>query len=271
MLPILIANRYQINNRSTDLLGRGGMGDVYQALDNRNGQPVAIKHLKAELIYSQPDILRRFNREGQALRRLNHPNIVSILTSVEEDDQHYLVMEFVPGGSLHEQLKKEKNLPVDQVLKIGLELADALARAHHLEIIHRDIKPANVLLAEDGTPRLTDFGVAHIGGLQSITQTGVLTGTYSYLSPEACNGETIDARTDIWSFGVLLYEMLAGRRPFEESQVGAMIYAILTKPIPELTQFRPDVPEALTNLIYKMLEKDRSAAHWAVCGWWGHN
>ncbi|MEI2611448.1 MAG: protein kinase [Candidatus Promineifilaceae bacterium] len=258
MSSTLIANRYQINSRITDLIGRGGMGDVFRAVDSHNGQTVAIKHLKTELVFSNPDMLRRFNREGQALRRLNHPNIVSILTSIEEDDQHYLVMEYVPGGSLHELLRKEKQLPVDRVLKIGLELADALARAHHLEIIHRDIKPANVLLAEDGTPRLTDFGVAHIGGLQPITQTGVLTGTYSYLSPEACNGGPIDVRTDIWAFGVLLYEMLAGRRPFEESQVGAMIYAILTRPVPDLAQFRPDVPEALSNLIHKMLEKDRN-------------
>lgn len=258
MSTTLIANRYQINNRTTDLIGRGGMGDVYRALDIQTDQPVAVKHLKSELVHSNPDMLQRFNREGQALRRLNHPNIVSILSSAAADNQHYLVMEYVPGGSLHERLKEEKKLPVEQVLKIGLELADALARAHHLEIIHRDIKPANVLLAEDGTPRLTDFGVAHIGGLQSITQTGVLTGTYSYLSPEACNGEPIDARTDVWAFGVLLYEMLAGRRPFEESQVGAMIYAILTKPVPDLTQFRPDVPEALANLIYKMLVKDRT-------------
>lgn len=258
MSTTLIANRYQINNRAADLIGRGGMGDVFRATDNHNGQTVAIKHLKEELIFSNPDMLRRFNREGQALRRLNHPNIVSILTSIEEDDQHYLVMEYVSGGSLYDVLRKDKQLPVDRVLKIGLELADALARAHHLEIIHRDIKPANVLLAEDGTPRLTDFGVAHIGGLQSITQTGVLTGTYSYLSPEACNGGNVDTRTDIWSFGVLLYEMLAGRRPFEEAQVGAMIYAILSKPVPDLTQFRPDVPEALASLIHKMLAKDRS-------------
>lgn len=257
MPPTIIANRYQIQDFTTDLIGRGGMGDVYRAVDNQTGQLVAIKHLKTELVLSNPEMLHRFEREAQALRRLNHPNIVTILSNVAENNQHYLIMEYVPGGSLYDLLQQEKQVPIERVLKIALELADALARAHHLEIIHRDIKPANVLLAADGTPRLTDFGVAHIAGLKSITQTGVLTGTYSYLSPEACNGEETDARSDIWAFGVLLYEMLAGRRPFEESQVGAMIYAILTKPAPELTQFRSDVPEALSELIYKMLAKER--------------
>lgn len=257
MPPTIIANRYHIQDFTTDLIGRGGMGDVYRAVDKQTGQIVAIKHLKTELVLSNPEMLHRFEREAQALRRLNHPNIVTILSNVTENNQHYLIMEYVPGGSLYDLLQQEKQVPIERVLKIALELADALARAHHLEIIHRDIKPANVLLAADGTPRLTDFGVAHIAGLKSITQTGVLTGTYSYLSPEACNGEEADARSDIWAFGILLYEMLAGRRPFEESQVGAMIYAILTKPAPELTQFRPDVPEALSELIYKMLAKER--------------
>jgi non-specific serine/threonine protein kinase len=253
----LIGNHYKIGNRETDRIGRGGMGDVYRAIDTRTQEPVAIKHLKAEVLALDENTVERFEREGEALRRLNHPNIVKVLASVEELGDHYIVMEYVAGGSLSERLAQSGPMPVDDVLKIALELADALTRAHHLNIIHRDIKPANVLIAEDGTPRLTDFGVAHIGDLARITQTGMLTGTYAYVSPEACDGSMLDGRTDIWSFGVVLYEMLAGRRPFDENNLTATITAILSKPVPDLTQFRHDVPESLTNLIYRMLEKDR--------------
>lgn len=253
----IIANRYQIENFATSLIGRGGMGHVYRAVDRVTQRLVAVKHLQADVADSAMHSVERFNREAEALRRLNHPNIVSVLESVVEGDEHYIIMEYVPGGSLDELLLRQRQLSVERVLQIGLELADALTRAHHLNIIHRDLKPANVLLAGDGTPRLTDFGIAHLEDMARITQTGVLTGTYVYLSPEACEGQVLDARSDIWSFGVMLYEMLAGRRPFQEHHITATITAILTKPVPDLAQFRPDAPEALTNLIYHMLMKNR--------------
>lgn len=256
-LSKLIGNRYEIQNIARDLIGRGGMGNVYRGLDHQTGRAVAIKHLKGDVVVSNPEVVARFEREGEALRRLNHPNIVSMLTTVVEQDEHYLVMEFVSGGSLSELMRREKQMVVHRVLKIGLELADALTRAHHLSIIHRDIKPANVLLAEDGTPRLTDFGVAHLGDLSRITQTGTVTGTYAYLSPEACEGGVLDARTDIWSFGALLYEMLTGRVPFEEPNLSATLIAILTKPVPDMALFRPGIPDSLANLVYEMLQKDR--------------
>ncbi len=252
-----IASRFQIE----ELIGQGGMGDVYRGLDIETGQPVAIKALKQEIIAHDPDLVARFQREGEALRQLNHPNIVKMLAAIEEDDQYFLVMEYVGGGTLadllHEvQENRAAPLPIARVLQIGLDLADALTRAHRLNIIHRDIKPPNVLLAEDGTPRLTDFGVAHIGGSTRVTETGAIIGTYAYISPEAFNGESLDARTDIWAFGVLLYEMVAGRRPFDEPHPGAMLMAILQKPVPDLQAIRPDVPVALADLIYRMLEKD---------------
>ncbi len=233
------------------------MGAVYRGLDVKVNQPVAIKHLKPDIVAGDPEQVERFGREGEALRQLNHPNIVKVLATVEEDGQHYIVMEYVGGGSLRSLMDAQPQLPVDRVIQIGLELADALTRAHHLHIIHRDIKPANVLLAEDGTPRLTDFGIAHMGDYSRITQAGALTGTYTYLSPEACNGEALDARTDIWSFGVMLFEMLAGRHPFEEKQLAATLIAILNKPTPNLLVYRPDAPADLTNLINHMLIKER--------------
>ncbi|MBN1565031.1 MAG: protein kinase [Anaerolineae bacterium] len=251
---IIIANRYRLG----DMIGRGGMGDVYKGTDTHTTETVAIKRLHESIIADNPDIVDRFQREGEALRTLNHPNIVSILDTVEENGQHYLIMEYVSGGSLRDLIDEQSRLPIEAVLNVALDLCDALTRAHRLHIIHRDIKPDNVLLAEDGTPRLTDFGVAHLGGRSRLTQTGSVIGTYAYLSPEACNGEELDERTDIWSFGVMLFEMLAGRVPFNEQTTAAVLTAILTKPAPDLRRLRDNIPDRLLDLIYRMLEKDRA-------------
>ncbi|HEX3051830.1 MAG TPA: serine/threonine-protein kinase, partial [Aggregatilineaceae bacterium] len=231
----VIGGRYEL----LSLIGQGGMGDVYKGLDTQTGDWVAIKLLHTDVIDENPNLLDRFNREGQALSRLNHPNIVKVLTTFEENKQHYLVMEYVGGGSLRDMLDMQGKLPVDRVLNIALDLADALTRAHRLHIIHRDIKPDNVLLAEDGTPRLTDFGVAHLGDRTRLTQTGSVIGTYAYLSPEACNGMDLDERTDIWSFGVMLFELLTGDPPFDENSTAAILTAIMTKPAPDLSRRCP--------------------------------
>jgi serine/threonine protein kinase/predicted ATPase len=253
----LIANRYAIEDVNRDLIGQGGMGSVYRGLDRETGDLVAIKLLRPDLVRHDPEQVARFVREGQLLRQLNHPNIVKMLASAVYEDDHYLIMEYVVGGSLRDLLNQEPQLAERRVLTIGLELADALARAHHLQIIHRDIKPANVLLAEDGTPRLTDFGLARGAGYSQLTQSGALAGTYAYLSPEVCRGEIPDGRADIWSFGVMLYEMLAGKNPFDQQQVAATLTAIIHNPPPDLRQFRPDVSEALLELINQMLVKNR--------------
>jgi serine/threonine protein kinase len=249
----VIAGRYQIQS----LIGRGGMGDVYRALDLETQQLVAVKALKPEIVEDDPGILERFTREGQALAKLNHPNIVKMLAAVEEDGRHYIILEYVPGGSLQEVLKQEGRLAVGRVLEIALDLADALTRAHRLKVIHRDIKPGNVLLAEDGTPRLTDFGVASMGDRSHLTETGALVGTFAYLSPEACRGESLDERTDIWSFGVMLYELLTGENPFRTGQPAATIQSILNDPPKPISGFREDVPPEVTQLIDRMLEKSR--------------
>jgi serine/threonine protein kinase/tetratricopeptide (TPR) repeat protein len=247
----VIANRYDIEAT----LGSGGMGVVYRARDRETGETVAVKALRPEAVADEPTILERFRRESEALRRLNHPSIVQILDEVEDDERHYIIMEYVAGGSLAEVLARGA-MPIAQVLEIALDLADALTRAHRLKIIHRDLKPQNVLLAEDGTPRLTDFGVAQIQEQSRVTQAGMIIGTISYLSPEACDGAPADERTDIWAFGILLYEMLTGRRPFDESTTVATLSAIMTKPVPPLHDFRPDAPVALVDLVERMLHKN---------------
>ena len=257
MEKFIIANRFEINDLEKDLLGRGGMGVVYRATDAQSGETVAVKTLNAEVLSHEPNILERFRREGESLRQLNHPNIVKFITAVESYGQHYLIMEYVDGGSLQDLLAKHGFLSSQRTVEISLDLADALTRAHHLGIIYRDLKPANVLLAQDGTPRLTDFGIAQLADGSRLTQTGVLVGTVNYLSPEALSGEVLDFRTDIWAFGVLLFEMLTGKLPFTGDNLTARITATLTQPVPDLAQYNPNIPKPLADLIYRMLEKDR--------------
>lgn len=247
----LIGKRFEVHKP----IGEGAMGEVYLGMDTLTGERVAIKALKTSV--ATPELIARFEREGQALRQLNHPNIVKVLASFEEKGQHYIVMEYVSGGSLRDLLTKTPQLSVEQVLKIGLELSDALTRAHLLQIVHRDIKPANILIAEDGTPRLTDFGIAFFGKKEHVTQTGAVVGTMDYLSPESIGGESTDERTDIWSFGVMLYEMLAGHVPFKGENISAILYNIVNNPLPDLARHREDIPPSFIDLIERMLTKKR--------------
>ncbi len=250
--PKIIAGRYRLER----LIGEGGIGQVFYGTDLQTNEPVAIKALKSKVIEHNPNLLERFRREGEALKELDHPNIVKMLAAIEENDEHYIVMEYVSGGSLYDLLKQQGKLPIERVLYIALDLCDALTRAHRLKIIHRDIKPANVLLAPDGTPRLTDFGAARLEKLEQLTKEGGIIGTVSYLSPEACKGESIDVRIDIWSFGIMLFEMLTGQRPFDRTESLATVIAIVKEPLPDLVTLWPDAPPKLVSLLYRMLEKD---------------
>ena len=258
MEKFIIADRFEINDLEKDLLGRGGMGVVYRATDTQSGETVAVKTLNAEVLSHEPNILERFRREGESLRQINHPNIVKFITAVESYGHHYLVMEYVDGGSLQDLLAKHGHLSSQRAVEIGIDLADALTHAHHIGIVYRDLKPANVLLTKNGIPRLTDFGIAQLADSSRLTQTGVLVGTVNYLSPEAISGEALDSRVDVWAFGVLLFEMLTGRLPFTGDNITVKINAILTQPVPALTQLNLDIPYPLADLVYRMLEKDRN-------------
>jgi serine/threonine protein kinase/tetratricopeptide (TPR) repeat protein len=249
-----IFDRYDYDPQN--VIGIGGMGTVYRGSDTHEGhQPVAIKYLKPEVIKDNPQIIDRFRQEGEALRELNHPNIVKMLEAGSCDNNHYLVMEYISGGSLRDLLNEQPQLSVQRILYIALDLADALTRAHRLNILHRDIKPGNVLLADDGTPYLTDFGVARTHA-SDMTQDGQLVGTLAYISPESITGGVVDERHDIWAFGVMLFEMLVGRRPFQSEAVGSLIAEITNQPLPDLEKLRPDVPVALIDLIYRMLDRN---------------
>jgi hypothetical protein len=237
-----------------DEIGKGGMGTVYRGVDRRSGDRVAIKHLRADIADSET--VARFQREGEVLRRLNHPNIVQLRATVQSHGQHYLIMELVESGSLRQKLDRARGLDVREALSLSIEIADALTRAHHLGVIHRDIKPANVLLAADGTPRLADFGIARTADA-GLTAAGMVVGTLAYLAPEVLRGKSADPRSDVWSFGVVLFEMMTGVPPFDGARdVAALIQSILNDPVPDLESLRPGLPAALIDLIYRMLTKE---------------
>ncbi|MCC6616563.1 MAG: serine/threonine protein kinase [Anaerolineae bacterium] len=254
----VIAGRFRIET----LIQRGGMGDVYRGTDLETEQTIAVKTLNRDMLQEDPLLLERFRREADVLRRLNHPNIVRILATVDEDSGHHIVMEYMPGGSLGDLIDRDGKLPLDRSVHIALDLSDALTRAHRLQIIHRDVKPAHVLLAADGTPRLTDFGVAQMADRQTrLTRQGALLGTVAYLAPELCTGEPYSEKSDIWAFGVVLYEMLAGRRPFGGERPAEVVGAIMNDPVSDLDRYRGDVPTRLNALILRMLAK-QPAERW---------
>jgi serine/threonine protein kinase len=239
------------------LLATGGHGEVYRGRDMQTGEMVVIKRLRPEVVAQNPDLVARFAREGEALSQLNHPNIVKMLATIESQGQFSIVMEYVASGSLRDLLDRQPQLTIERTLDIGLELADALSRAHHLDIVHRDIKPGNVLLAEDGSPRLTDFGLARLARHETrLTNIGTLMGSPAYMSPEVLQGDPPDARSDMWSFGVMLYEMVAGRLPFAGEQIATILARILNEPVPDISQFRQDVPAPLINLLQRLLVKE---------------
>ncbi len=232
------------------------MGEVYCGLDRLTGQRVAIKRLKAGSGAGQAELLARFAREAEILRRLDHPNIVKMLAVMEGAEQHSIVMEYVAGGSLRRELRQRPVLPPVEALLLTLEIADALSGAHRLRVIHRDIKPENVLIALDGSVKLADFGLARIGD-RSFTAPGTVLGTVAYLSPEVLGGQEVDARTDLWSLGIVLFEMLSGVRPFVAPTPGATLSAILEQPVPSLQSACPGAPAGLVALTARLLQKDR--------------
>lgn len=230
-------------------LGAGGFAVVFLVTDTRLKRKLAVKVLSPDVIASH-SALERFRREAQTIAQLSHPNIVPLHFVGEQDDLVYLVMEAVEGGSLAERLGREGRIPVADAIPIMRDVAAALGHAHKRGVVHRDIKPHNVLLdQETGRALVTDFGIARTASAESLTATGIVMGTPSYLSPEQVTGEASDQRSDIYAFGVMAYEMLAGQPPF----AGAQPFAVLTKrlagPPPPLRKLRPDVPPSVEDLI----------------------
>ncbi len=246
-------------------IGAGGMGEVYRATDTRLGRDVALKVLPAEMA-SSPERLERFRREARAVAALNHPHIVTIHSVEESGGVHFLTMELVEGRSL-DLLMAEGTLPVGRIVEIGTALADALAAAHEKGIVHRDLKPANVMVGSGGRVKVLDFGLAKVESAaaeshnstelptEMKTQEGVVMGTVPYMSPEQVQGRPLDHRTDIFSLGIILYEMATGQRPFHGHSSAELVSSILRDTPPSVVELRADLPVELARVIQRCLEK----------------
>ena len=240
-------------------LGRGAMGTVYLGRDPKINREVAIKTMALSQEFEEDELAEvkeRFFREAETAGRLNHPNIVTIYDAGEEHDLAYIAMEYLEGTDLTPFTKPGKLLPKVAVLKVVGKVAEALDYAHGQGVVHRDIKPANImLLRKNKTVKVTDFGIARIT-TSSKTKTGVVLGTPSYMSPEQLAGRRVDGRSDLFSLGVMLYEMLAGRRPFKGDSMATLMFQIANEPHPDIREFWPEAPRSVVALIDKALAKD---------------
>src|SRR5438270_4320542 len=242
----LIAGRYRLD----ELLGRTGMSEVWAAHDAELRRRVAIKLLA-------PDADRaRFEREARAAATLSHPNITQIYDYGEAGGRPYMVLEYLPGGTLEDRLAGGKPLPDAMTDRIARELAAALAHAHQHGIVHRDLKPGNVLFDAEGRAKIADFGIARLGQGGTLTDAGTVLGTAAYISPEQAAGETATPASDVYSFGVLLFRMLTGRLPFEAEHPLDLVAMHQTQPAPPVGRFRSDAPALLDALATAALAKD---------------
>jgi eukaryotic-like serine/threonine-protein kinase len=262
--PRILAGRYEVG----DLIGRGGMAEVHIGYDTRLGRSVAIKILRADLA-RDPSFQTRFRREAQAAAGLNHPSIVAVYDTGEDqfENDHgvlqavpFIVMEYVEGHTVRDILKGDVAAPIEEAVEITEGVLAGLDYAHHAGLVHRDIKPANVMLTPTGAVKVMDFGIARaladVG--QTMTQTQAVVGTAQYLSPEQARGENVDARSDLYSTGCLLFELLTGRPPFMGDSPVSVAYQHVREPAPRPSQFASDVPPELDAVVAKSLEKDRN-------------
>ncbi len=252
-----LADRYELVSH----IARGGMADVYEARDTLLGRRVAVKVLHSQFS-SDEAFVKRFRREAQAAANLSHPNIVSIYDWGEDGDTYFIVMELIQGRTLRDVLKSERRLLPRRASEIGAEVAAALSVAHRAGLVHRDIKPGNILLAPDGTVRVTDFGIARAwDDSQELTKTGAVIGTATYFSPEQAQGLTADERSDLYSLGVVIYEMITGSPPFTGDSPVAVAYQHVSTPVTLPSTLNPDIPADLESIISKALSKEPEGRH----------
>jgi len=255
-----LSNRYRIDA----MLGQGGMSAVYKATDPNLKRVVAIKLIHPHLS-TDPSFVMRFESEAAAVASLRHPNIVQVYDFNNDHGLYYMVLEFIPGETLQDRMRRlaenKRQLSVEEALNFTMNIADAVGYAHGRGMVHRDIKPANIMLDVHGQAILMDFGIVKILGGDSHTSTGAVVGTARYMSPEIIRGEVADHRSDIYSLGVTLYEMLSGRPPFIADSAMTLMMMHLNDPVPDVRGFRPDIQPEIVAIIQKCLAKDRKARY----------
>src|ERR1700720_2512570 len=260
MTTLVKAGRYEIVGE----LGRGAMGVVYKATDPVIGRSVAVKTIKlsAERTgLTRPELLSRFQTEARAAGLLTHPNIVVVFDAGEEDGLYYITMELVEGKSLQAHLDGGQAFALPRVLRIMEQTCSALQFAHERNVVHRDIKPANIMLTADDTVKVTDFGTAKILQFGTMQQTAHVMGTPSYMSPEQVKGRAVDGRSDIFSLGVLLYEMVTGEKPFPGQNITTVIHKIVNEePVPP-RQINPTIHPGINAVVMKALAKEPEARY----------
>ncbi|MFH0930697.1 MAG: protein kinase, partial [Candidatus Zixiibacteriota bacterium] len=235
-------------------LGEGGMGVVYKSQDTKLDRIVALKFLSKNLL-CDAEAKERFVLEAKAASALNHPNISTIHEIDEVGSECFIVMEYVEGKSLKELLK-EKSFSLNEVLDISIKIAEGLNSAHKKDIVHRDIKSDNIMVTDEGLIKIMDFGLAKLRGVSGLTKAGTTLGTMQYMSPEQVQGLEVDQRSDIFSFGVVLYEMITGQLPFRGEYEATIIYSIINETPEPLSKYKTDIPEGLQRIVDKALEKD---------------
>jgi serine/threonine-protein kinase len=250
-----LGGRYRID----ELIGQGGMSSVYKVTDPNLKRVVAVKMIHQHLS-GDPEFVRRFESEAAAVAQLRHPNIIQVFDFDHEGDTYYMVVEFIPGESLQERLRRltaaGRKLSLEEIRRFAAGVCDGVDYAHKRGLVHRDVKPANVMLNVHGDAILMDFGIAKIVGETQYTAVGAVLGTALYMAPEQIRGERPDQRVDIYSLGVMLFEMVSGRRPFEGDSAMTVMMMHINDPVPDLREISPDTPAPLVAIIEKALDKN---------------
>jgi tRNA A-37 threonylcarbamoyl transferase component Bud32 len=256
LVGMCLNGRYRLDAQ----IGAGGMSTVYRAFDTTLERRVAVKLMHRE-IASDSDQLERFRREARSVAQLSHPHIVGVIDAGEEDGRPYIVFEYVEGETLKERIRRMGRLPIDEAIAYAIEIARALGAAHARAIVHRDIKPQNVLVDEEGSAKVTDFGIARSLEEEGLTADGRVLGTTDYVSPEQALGHDVDGQSDIYSLGIVLYEMLTGDVPFHgENQVSVAMKHV-REDLPDVQLMRPEVSARLAAVLDRMTEKDLALRH----------
>ena len=252
MVGEIVAERYELE----ELVGHGGMSSVYRAHDSLLERYVALKVLH-EQYNEDEDFVERFKREARSVAQLQHPNIVTVIDRGEQDGRQYIVFEYIEGENLKELVVRKGRLGVREALEIAIEVARALGFAHEHGLVHRDVKPQNVLLNGDGRAKVTDFGIARsLDVEQGVTQTGTVLGTSNYIAPEQASGKHVDQHSDVYSLGVVLYEMLTGQLPFPGESFVAVALKHVNEPPPSVLDVRGDIPIRVAEAVDRALEKE---------------